>query len=76
MICLTVNAYGLSVDWSGKERKDLEDELSDVLIYLVRLANVCHVDLPAAVLRKMEQNERKYPADKVRGSSKKYTEYE
>jgi hypothetical protein len=30
---------------------------------------------PSAVMAKLEKNARKYPADKVRGSSKKYTEY-
>ncbi|GCC45453.1 hypothetical protein chiPu_0029216, partial [Chiloscyllium punctatum] len=62
-------------DWSEPERAALSDELSDVLIYLVRLAEKCNVDLPRAVLRKMELNRRKYPADQVRGSSRKYTEY-
>ena len=46
-----------------------------MLIYLVRLAEKCHVDLPAAVLHKMEQNKKKYPVSQVYGSSKKYTEY-
>lgn len=49
--------------------------MSDVLIYLVRLADKCHVDLPQAVLSKMALNNVKYPADKVYGSSAKYTEY-
>lgn len=51
------------------------EELSDVLIYLVRLADRCHVDLPSAVLRKIQLNRKKYPADKVHGSSQKYTAY-
>ncbi|XP_031557340.1 dCTP pyrophosphatase 1-like [Actinia tenebrosa] len=62
-------------DWSGQEKKHLGQELSDVLIYLVRLAEKCHVDLPKEVLAKISLNEQKYPADMVRGSSKKYTEY-
>ncbi|XP_069507749.1 dCTP pyrophosphatase 1 isoform X2 [Ambystoma mexicanum] len=62
-------------DWTEKERRDLSHELSDVLIYLVELAEKCHVDLPQAVLAKMELNARKYPACKVHGSAKKYTEY-
>lgn len=63
-------------DWSEEDRKALEEELSDVLIYLVRLADKCNIDLPSAVLRKIEINKRKYPADQVMGSSKKYTEYQ
>ena len=48
---------------------------AQVLLYLVRLADVCDVDLGAAVLAKLEKNGAKYPADLVRGSSAKYTEY-
>ena len=61
--------------WTDSEREHLGQELSDVLIYLVELAEKCHVDLPQAVLRKMAMNRLKYPASKVQGSSKKYTEY-
>ncbi|XP_028670779.1 glutamyl-tRNA(Gln) amidotransferase subunit B, mitochondrial isoform X1 [Erpetoichthys calabaricus] len=63
-------------DWSGKEKEQLSHELSDVLIYLVELAEKCHVDLPQAVLDKMALNRQKYPANKVQGSAKKYTEYQ
>lgn len=61
--------------WTEAERENLAHELSDVLIYLVELAEKCHVDLPQAVLRKMALNRLKYPASKVHGSAKKYTEY-
>ncbi|XP_015261863.1 PREDICTED: dCTP pyrophosphatase 1 [Gekko japonicus] len=63
-------------DWTESEREALSDELSDVLIYLVALADKCRVDLPSAALRKIEKNHLKYPAEKVYGSSKKYTEYQ
>lgn len=62
-------------EFSEKEKKNLEHELSDVLIYLVRLSQLCHIDLPRAALEKIEHNRLKYPIDKVYGSSKKYTEY-
>lgn len=61
---------------TNSERTNLEHELSDVLIYLVRLSQLCHIDLPKAVLEKFEHNKNKYPADIVYGSSKKYTEYD
>lgn len=61
--------------WSDTERENLAQELSDVLIYLVELADKCRIDLPQAVLRKMALNRLKYPASKVHGSAKKYTEY-
>lgn len=62
-------------DWSPKEKQHLAQELSDVLIYLVRLAEKCHIDLPKEVVAKMALNSMKYPAHLVKGSSKKYTEY-
>ena len=53
----------------------VRDEMADVLVYLVRLADRLEVDLLAAATLKMEKNARKYPADKVRGSMKKYSDY-
>ncbi|XP_044160175.1 dCTP pyrophosphatase 1 isoform X2 [Bufo gargarizans] len=62
-------------DWTPSQKESLRHELSDVLIYLLELAEKCHVDLPRAVLTKMELNAKKYPVDRVQGSAKKYTEY-
>lgn len=53
----------------------LEDEISDVLFYLLRIAQKGDVNLQEAFLNKMKKNEAKYPADKVKGSMKKYNEY-
>lgn len=58
------------------ERGKVELELADALIYLVRLADQLDVDLIAAANRKMAINEDKYPVEQVRGSAKKYTDYE
>ena len=63
------------VDWSPKEKYYLTQEPSDVLIHHIRLAEKCHVDLPKEVVAKIALNSKKYPADLVKGSSKKYTEY-
>jgi dCTP diphosphatase len=51
------------------------DEIADVQVYLVRLADRLHVDIAAAVVQKMEKNEDKYPAELVRGSARKYSDY-
>lgn len=59
-----------------RTRQSIEEELADILIYLVRISDKLNVDLYTAVERKIAINEKKYPADKVRGSAKKYTEYE
>jgi hypothetical protein len=48
--------------------------LADVLIYALEFANVTGLDLTAAALAKLEQNARKYPVEKARGRSEKYTE--
>ena len=49
----------------------VRDELADVLMYLVRLASVLEIDLNQAVTGKLMKNAEKYPANLVRGSSKK-----
>ncbi len=49
----------------------VKDEMADVLIYLVRLADRMGVDLMAAAERKMERNGKRYPAELVQGSAKK-----
>jgi len=61
---------------SPEKLKAVELELAGILIYLTRIAGKLNVDLFAAALRKVGLNEKKYPADKVRGSAKKYSEYE
>jgi NTP pyrophosphatase (non-canonical NTP hydrolase) len=60
---------------NDKEREEVYDELADLQIYLLRLADILGVDLGQACELKMEKNAQKYPASLVRGSSKKYTEY-
>ncbi len=56
------------------KRKQVEDELADIIIYAVRFADRTDIDIAAAVRAKMEQNARKYPVEKARGRSEKYTE--
>jgi NTP pyrophosphatase (non-canonical NTP hydrolase) len=62
-------AGALAADKLGEVR----DEMADVLIYLVRLADKLDVDLIDAAKKKMVKNALKYPADKVRGSIRKPT---
>ena len=50
------------------------EEMSDVLIYLVRLADVLELDLLAAARAKLIHNGQKYPAEAARGNARKYTE--
>ena len=58
-----------------KRREHVRLEMADVLIYLLRLADKLDVDLLRAATDKLALNELKYPADRVRGSPRKYTEY-
>jgi NTP pyrophosphatase (non-canonical NTP hydrolase) len=53
-------------------RAAVEEELADVLLYLVRLADKLDVDLAAAARAKIVRNGQKYPVEKARGSSRKY----
>lgn len=56
----------------GRER--LGEELSDILFYLVRLADIADVDLERAVRAKLGENSLKYPIEKSKGNAKKYSE--
>jgi len=62
----------LTNDPQGKQR--VAEELADVLFYLVRTASVMGIDLNQASVEKLAANEKKYPADKARGTNKKYSE--
>ena len=65
-----------SSELAGDRLNDVADEIADVQIYLVMLADKLGVDIATAVEDKMVKNEQKYPVDKVRGSAKKYTAYD
>ena len=56
--------------------EQIRDEIGDVMIYLVRLAVRLGIDPLDAAIEKLTKNRKKYPVEKVRGKSKKYTEYD
>ncbi|MFD0000236.1 nucleotide pyrophosphohydrolase [Nocardia sp. NPDC127526] len=62
----------LGDDTQGRVR--VEEEVADVLIYLMRLASVLDINLAAAVQAKLKLNEQRYPADLARGRAVKYSE--
>lgn len=66
---------GEKSELSEANQTAVRHEMADVLIYLVLLAEKMDVDLFQAVLEKIEINRKKYPAGKVRGDSRKYSEY-
>lgn len=53
---------------------EVADELADVLNYCILMADALDLDIKEIVLNKIEKNAIKYPVDKARGNSKKYTE--
>ena len=63
-----------SASLSPDKLAEVEQELADIQIYLIRLADKLGVDMEKAVNAKIELNEKKYPAEKVRGSALKYNE--
>ncbi len=56
------------------KRAKIEEELADVVIYALEFANIAGIDVAAAIERKMTANAKKYPVEKARGRSDKYTE--
>ena len=57
-----------------KRMEALQDECADILLYLLLIAEKTNFDLLRAAELKLEKNAQKYPVDKCRGSSRKYTE--
>ena len=53
----------------------VREEIADVLLYLVRLADKLNVDLLDAAANKIALNARRYPIDKARGNNRKYTDF-
>lgn len=68
--------------WSGTDTvcenklDKIKEELADVAIYTVMMADSCGLDLDEIIMNKMKRNSEKYPVEKAAGSSRKYTEFE
>ena len=58
----------------NNKKKKVAEELADILIYTVRLADRLGVDLEQSAKDKLTKNRRKYPVEKARGKATKYTE--
>jgi NTP pyrophosphatase (non-canonical NTP hydrolase) len=54
---------------------EVRDEIADVQVYLIRLADKLNIDILQAVEQKMEKNRQKYPIEKTYGSARKYTDF-
>ena len=64
-----------SVTDDPDKRRQVEDELADILQYVLRLADVLSVDLESALWAKLRRNEEKYPVSLAKGNARKYTEF-
>ena len=81
-IALSVEASELleHFQWLTEEQSrslpltEVRKEMGDVLLYLIRLADKLDIDLVEAAQSKLLENAEKYPVEKARGTSKKYTE--
>ena len=60
---------------SPEKVEKLKEEIGDVMIYLTKLANKFGIDPVDAARKKLEINEKKYPAGVVKGKAEKYDEY-
>lgn len=58
----------------AEKREAVSDEMADVAIYLIELADIAGIDLAGAIDAKLAKNAVKYPVEKSRGRSTKYTE--
>ncbi|MDP3072839.1 MAG: nucleotide pyrophosphohydrolase [Opitutaceae bacterium] len=67
-------AQSVAIAADPAKRAKIADELADVVIYALGFANVTGLDLTAAIDAKMAANAKKYPVEKAKGRSEKYTE--
>ncbi len=58
-----------------KQKAAVESEVGDIMIYLLKFCDVTCIDLIQAASNKLILNEERYPVDKAKGNSKKYTEF-
>lgn len=56
------------------DKEHVCEELADVMIYCMQMADKLHVDMEEIILDKMDKNERKYPVEKAKGKADKYSD--
>lgn len=88
MVSVAIEASELNetIQWSNPTAEEIRsdnnlaveisDELADVMVYCLRLCSVLGFDPVEIIHAKIDKNRAKYPVEKAKGSSKKYTEYE
>ena len=64
-----------SKELTGKEKQAIEEELADIAVYILNFCSLYNIDLSSAIERKLKINSKKYPIERAKGNSKKYTEF-
>lgn len=87
-ISISIEAAELMECFQWKNKEDIEEyiqseksneineEMADILVYLLNLADVLNIDILDAAYKKLEKNSAKYPVEKAKGNARKYTELE
>lgn len=61
--------------WNGEyDLQNVKEELADVMIYCLLLADDLNIDIIENMHQKIDKNEKKYPVEKAKGVSTKYNE--
>ena len=63
-------SYGIA-----KWNSEVQDEFADIMNFMLFFAHEANIDIEEAILGKLEKAKMKYPVDKAKGSSDKYTHY-
>ena len=62
--------------WSSEYNKqEASEELADILIYAILMAESMEVDINQIIKDKLAKNREKYPVDKSKGNSTKYNKF-
>ena len=64
-----------SYDIDNQKLEEIKEEIADIMIFLMYLCSGLNIDLIQAVESKIQINEKKYPIEKAKSSSKKYREF-
>lgn len=64
-----------SIELSGENLQAVSEEVADVFIYLLKIADQLDIDLIEQATKKIQKNAKKYPVDKARGNAKKYDQF-
>ena len=65
-----------SAEHLEKHSEEVAEEMADIAIYLFLMASDAGVDISQAIQAKLAINEKRYPVDKAKGKSNKYTDYQ